>query len=143
MKGVPGCGTSKANPTTIVGSIPGLTLWVRDPAALSCGIDRRQGSDLALLWVWCRLAAIALIRLLPWELPYATGMALKSRKKNYIKAFSSTSPQHTVSLAPHSPCHLGPLKTQLYLWAVTCIFYPGPLALTQCQVLVYLLRIQQ
>ena len=38
------------NPTSICkvsGSKPGLTQWVKDPA---------------LLWLWCRLAAAALIR---------------------------------------------------------------------------------
>ena len=34
-----------------------------------------------LLWLWCKLAATALIQLLAWELPYATGAALK-RPKN-------------------------------------------------------------
>ena len=35
-----------------------------------------------LLWLWCRLPAAALIRPLAWELPYATGAALKEKKKN-------------------------------------------------------------
>ena len=30
-----------------------------------------------MLWLWCRLAAAAVIRPLAWELPYATGVALK------------------------------------------------------------------
>ena len=34
-----------------------------------------------LLWLWCRLAAAAQIPPLAWELPYATGAALKSREK--------------------------------------------------------------
>ena len=34
-----------------------------------------------LLWLWCRLAAAAPIRLLAWEHPYATGTALKTKKK--------------------------------------------------------------
>ena len=34
-----------------------------------------------LLWLWCRRAAVALIQHLAWELPYAAGMALKSKKK--------------------------------------------------------------
>ena len=47
-------------------AIPGLAQWVVDPG---------------LLWLWCRPAAAALIRPLGWELPYAAGAALKSRKK--------------------------------------------------------------
>ena len=47
------------------GSTPGLTQWVKDPA---------------FLWLWCRLAAAALIRPLAWKLPYATGVALKKEK---------------------------------------------------------------
>ena len=34
-----------------------------------------------LLWLWCRPVAVALIRPLAWELPYATGAALKSKTK--------------------------------------------------------------
>ena len=46
--------------------------------AMSCGVGHRSGSALALLWLW--LAAVAPIRPLAWELPYATGSALKSEK---------------------------------------------------------------
>ena len=53
---------------------------------LSCGVGRRLGSDPALLWLWCRPAAVAPIRPLAWEPPYATGVALKSKKqKNKTK----------------------------------------------------------
>ena len=48
---------------------------------MSCGVGRRLGSDLALLWLWYRLAAVALIQPLAWEPPYATGAALKKKKK--------------------------------------------------------------
>ena len=44
-----------------------------------CGIGPRLGSDPALLW--CRLAATAPIQPLSWELPYATDMTLKKKKK--------------------------------------------------------------
>ena len=55
---------------------------------MSCGVGHRLSSDLALLWLWCRLTAIALIRPLAWELPYAVGEALerqKTKKKNKNK----------------------------------------------------------
>jgi len=46
--------------------------------AVSYGVGGRYGSDLVLLWLWCRLAAVAPIRPLAWEPPYAVGVALKS-----------------------------------------------------------------
>ena len=47
-----------------VDSIPGLAQWV---------------GDLALLGLWCRLAAVALTGPLAWELPYAVAAALKNK----------------------------------------------------------------
>ena len=47
---------------------------------MSCGVGRRQGLDLKLLWLWCRLAATAPIRPLAWEYPYASVVALKRLK---------------------------------------------------------------
>ena len=44
---------------------------------MSRGVDQRHSSDLALLWLWCRLAATGPIGPLAWEPPYATGVALK------------------------------------------------------------------
>ena len=48
---------------------------------MSCGVGCRCGLNLTLQWLWCRLAAIALIRALAWELPYAMGAALEKKKK--------------------------------------------------------------
>ena len=42
---------------------------------------RRRGSDLTLQWLWCGPAAVALIRSLSWDPPYAVGTALKKGKK--------------------------------------------------------------
>ena len=42
------------------GSIPGLAQWVKGSnVAVSCSVGQRRGSDLAVLWLWGRLASIA------------------------------------------------------------------------------------
>ena len=59
---------------------------------MSCGVGCRHGSDPVLLWLWCRLAAIALIRPLAWQPPYAAGAALEKDKKKkniYIYIYAS------------------------------------------------------
>ena len=48
---------------------------------MRCGVGRRHGLNLVLLWLWCRPAAAALIRPLAWEPPYASGAALKKQNK--------------------------------------------------------------
>ena len=48
---------------------------------MSCGVGRRRGSDLALLWLWHRLVTTAPIRPLAWEPPYAAGVALKQQQQ--------------------------------------------------------------
>ena len=56
---------------------------------MSCGVGRR-GSDSSLLCLWRRLAAIALIRPLAWEHPYATGVALEKATKKTNKQKKQT-----------------------------------------------------
>ena len=54
---------------------------------MSCGVGLRCSLDAVLLWLWYRLAAVALIQPLTWEPPYAKGVALKDKKtppKNLI-----------------------------------------------------------
>ena len=71
-----------ANPTgnhEVVGSIPGLAKWDKDP--VSCGVGRRCNSDLALLWLWRRPAAVAPIGPLAWELPRAAGADIEKAKQ--------------------------------------------------------------
>ena len=48
---------------------------------MSSGVGHRHSLDMALLWLWGRPAATAMIRPLAQELPYATGVALKRKKK--------------------------------------------------------------
>ena len=52
---------------------------------MSCGVGRRHGSDLALLWLWRRPAAVAPIGPLAWEPSYAKGAALKNKNKENLK----------------------------------------------------------
>ena len=47
---------------------------------MSCGVVRRCSSDLALLWLCCRLVA-TLIQPLAWEPPYAAGTAQEMAKR--------------------------------------------------------------
>ena len=48
---------------------------------MSCGVGHRRGLDPALMWLWCKPAAAALIGPLAWESPYAVDAALKRQKK--------------------------------------------------------------
>ena len=86
------CGTAEANPTRnheVVGSIPALAQWVK---------------DLALLWLWCRLAAVALIRPLAWEPPQAAGTTLKTNKQtNKQKSGELSGIPWKTSKSKHTP----------------------------------------
>ena len=53
--------------------------------SVSCGVGRRGGSDLVLLWLWLWPAAVAPIGPLAWEPPYAVNVALKSERKKSLK----------------------------------------------------------
>ena len=67
-------------------SLSGLRIW----CCVSCGIGCRHGSNLALLWLWRRPAAVTPIRPLAWEPPNAVGAALKSKKRKRTKNDSQT-----------------------------------------------------
>ena len=52
------------------GSIPVLAQWVKGSSIVaSCGVGHRCGSNLVVLWLWCRPAAAAPIQPLTWESP--------------------------------------------------------------------------
>ena len=48
---------------------------------MSCGVGHRCCSDPALLWLWCRPVATALIRPLAWEAPDAAGVVIEKAKR--------------------------------------------------------------
>ena len=52
---------------------------------MSCAVGQRHGSDLALLWLWCRLAAAAQIQPPAWERPHATPNPPPQKKKGRWK----------------------------------------------------------
>ena len=60
----------------------------------------RSRSDLVLLWLWCRLAAVAPIGSLAWEPPYASGAAIKKKIiiiqkiKKGCKQYKANRPSH-------------------------------------------------
>ena len=66
-----------------------MKMWVQSLALLS-GLRIRyclslgRSSDLALLFLWPRLAVAVPIQPLAWELPYAVGGALKKKKKKKV-----------------------------------------------------------
>ena len=83
--------------------------WGRSLAPLTA-----LSKDLVLLWLWWRPAAAALIQTLPWELPYAVGVALK-RKKEIIPGKRKTMTVG-VGCKPRFWSALHPTPKQLGLW---------------------------
>ena len=75
-------------------SLPGLTQWVRDPALpMSCDIGRRRGQDPALLWLWCRLAAVSSdsTTSLGTSTCHGCGPKKQKKKKKYLSPFHNLS----------------------------------------------------
>ena len=87
---------------------------------MSCGVSRRHSSDLALLWLWYRLAVAAPIQTLAWKLPHAVGVTLVKKKKKVMKEahkkYSSSNPFFmVVGFSPQLGNFIGNLVTELPL----------------------------
>ena len=82
---------------------------------MSCGVGCRHSLDPAFLCLWCRPAAVPLIRSLAWELPYAMGVALESKKKRYQNAlsFAKIGLQLKIKTIPPSP---GPFSFSFFFF---------------------------
>ena len=71
---------------------------------MSCGVGRRGSLDLVLLWLWYRPAAVAPIRPLVWEPPFAAGAALKQKekkkkKKKWVKELNRPLPREDIEMS--------------------------------------------
>ena len=75
---------------------------------MSCGVSHRCGLDLALLWLWCRPVATALIRPLAWEPPYAMGVALKKAKTKQ-KQKQTNQKRNNLTIPHYLPSRLFPV----------------------------------
>ena len=63
-----------------------MVLWKQiQLVSVRCSVGHRRGLDPTLLWLWCRLEAVALIQPLAWEPPCAMGKALKKQKQSQKK----------------------------------------------------------
>ena len=113
---------------------------------MSCGVGHRWGLDPALLWLWYRLVAIAPIRPLAWEPPYAAGVAQRNSKKkknhqSWKKHFRKsikieiTKPDHIFHIPDYSLCNQNELDfifqnfwtiwnthTQIYTQQFLCMY---------------------
>ena len=73
-------GTNPTSTPEDASSIPGSS------AAMSCGVGPRRGSNPALLWLWWRPAAAALIRPQPGNFHVPQGWPEKEKKKGKRKS---------------------------------------------------------
>ena len=73
-----------------------------------------------LLWLWCRLAAAALIPPLAWDPPYAVGMATKRKKIKRTKKQRPLTPFHnpTQSFPKHKQ-KLQTIQRPQQIWVPT------------------------
>ena len=65
---------------------------------MSCGVGRRCGSDSALLQLWRMPAAVAPIRPLAWEPPYAAGSGPRKGKKTNKQTNKKTTNKENILL---------------------------------------------
>ena len=83
-------GSVVINPTSSGCKFNTLPLFRRLSIAVSCGVGQSPGSHLALEWLWCTPAPVALIQLPAWEPPYAASAALKNKKQTNKKNLLSS-----------------------------------------------------
>ena len=88
---------------------------------MSCDVGHRCSSDLALLWLWRRPAATALVRPLAWEPPYAVGAALKKDKRQKTKDNNNNNnkKQHVISgISEFLTCIVAGVLFEAFVWYI-------------------------
>ena len=75
--------------------------------ALTYGVGCKHGLDPELLWLWRRPIAIAPIRPLPWELPYAMGATKKIKTKQNKKKNKNKTKKNKHSQNPRHRAQTG------------------------------------
>ena len=105
---------------------------------MSCGVGCRCGSDLELLWLWRRPAAIAPFRPLAWEPSYASGAALEKAERqknnnnnNKKKPQVNCSIQHKVNIFKRAKCYEMRLESKAGKSALLKWVMPPSLLITQ------------
>ena len=77
---------------------------------MTCGVGRRGGLDLTLLWLWCRPAATALIQLLDGNLHKPQAPSLKKKKKvggmwDALRVWDGNAIKFVVMIVVHLKCN--------------------------------------
>ena len=90
------------------------SMGYRSCIAVNCGVGHRCSSD--LVWLWCRLAAIAPIWHLDWELPHVSGEVLKRPKTNNPQKPKNVNTQFLISSSPNDFYNWKPLCESMFYW---------------------------
>ena len=107
-------------------SLSGLRIWRR--RELRC--RSQTWSDPTLLWLWCRMVAIAPIWPLAWEFPYAMGVTLKRQNRTKKSLSPLQQPKMSPDIAKHSLGDKnGESPTLMFssLWTLACCHIWCPL----------------
>ena len=88
---------------------------------MSYGVGHRCSLDPAWVWLWGRLAAVALIRPLAWEIPHTIGAALKRKKKKKKKRTLAVL-RHIFQLV----LQLSEWHFYLFIFLFFCFLFLGP-----------------
>ena len=88
---------------------------------MNCGVLRICGSDLVLLWLWCRPAAVAPIQPLAWNIHMLPVQPLKAKKKKSLIFFKKGYTSYQILILIKTCLYLVNSSKDLYLKALSLI----------------------